>query len=193
MWTNIVLSVVFFVCLASTVAGGLWNNTLMLVNIIFSAVLAIHYFEPLAGWLSGQWKEYTHYWDFAALWIIFAVSMIVLRTATDQISKVKVRFRRPVEIIGGILFSSLIAWTMVGFTTITLHTAPLAQNFLRGTFQETPQSRMFFGRAPDRSLLAFLQYLSRGPYTKSKTNQFDPKKEFIVKYGWRRAENEKRK
>lgn len=193
MWTDILLSVVFFACLASTVAGGLWNNAVMLVNIMFSILVAIHYFEPLAGWLTGQWKEYGHYWDFAALWLIFAITMAVLRTATDQISKVKVRFRRPVEIIGGILFSAGISWTMVGFTTVAMHTAPLSQNFLRGTFQETPQSRMFWGRAPDRSLLAFVQYLSAGSYSKMKPNPFDPQKQFILKYGWRRAENEARK
>jgi len=193
MLMNLMLSVVFFACFASVVAGGLWNNALLLVNVIFSALLAMNYYEPLAGWLEEQLSDYTYYWDFIALWAVFSISMIILRTATDSISKVRVRFRRPVEIVGGILLASWIAWTMVSFTTATLHTAPMAQNFMRGGFQETPQSKMFFGRAPDQRWLGFTRQLSQGAYSKSKLQVFDPQGQFILKYGWRRAAYEKEK
>jgi len=188
---NLMLSMIFFACLASLVASGLWNNALMLINVIIAALIATNYYEPLATWLDGQWKSYTYLWDFVALWAIFAVSMIVLRTATDQISTVRVRFRRPLEIGGGIFFACCVAWTMVCFTTMTLHTAPLAQNFMRGGFQPTPQSRMFFGLAPDQKWLGFMQAVSNGSLSKLKPNPFDPKRAFISKYGWRRAEFEK--
>jgi hypothetical protein len=38
---------------------------------------------------------------------------------------------------------------MIGFTLVTLHTAPLTRHFMRGAFQQTPKSRMFFGLSPD--------------------------------------------
>lgn len=61
MLMNLMLSVVFFACFASVVAGGLWNNALLLVNVIFSALLAMNYYEPLAGWLEEQLSDYTYY------------------------------------------------------------------------------------------------------------------------------------
>ena len=98
--------------------------------------------------------------DFLSLWVLFAVSMIVLRGITDTVCKVKVRFLKIADQIGSVVFACLVAWVMVSFATFTMHTAPLSKNFLFGGFQS--QSRMMLGLAPDRAWLSFARSVSKG-------------------------------
>ena len=81
----------------------------------------------------------------------------------------------------------------IDYTLTTLHTAPLPREFLFGSFQA--KQRMFFGLAPDRQWLAFVQKMSRGPLCRSaspdqwrrEATVFDPAGEFMIKYATRRA------
>ncbi len=188
----VVLLAVFFACVAMMFNEGLWNNAIMFFNVMTAALLATNYFEPLADWLQRKDPSYIFVVDFLSVWAIFAVVLVVLRLATDKISRVKVRFKRPVDIAGGIFFALWVGWIMVCFTTFTLHTAPLARNFMAGAFQETPESEMFFGLAPDRKWLAFVHSLSDdGSLAHSEKNVFDPDADFILRYGARRAAFEK--
>jgi len=188
----VVLLAVFFACVAMMFNEGLWSNAIVFFNVMTAALLATNFFEPLAGWLERKDPTYTYVLDFLALWAIFAAVLIVLRLATDKISRVKVRFKRPVDIAGGIFFALWVGWIMVCFTTFSLHTAPLARSFMAGAFQETPESEMFFGLAPDRKWLAFVHSLSDdGSLAHSEKKVFDPDADFILRYGARRAAFEK--
>jgi hypothetical protein len=192
MYLTIVLLAVFFACVAMMFNEGLWNNAIAFFNVMTAALLATNYFEPLATWLDRQQPTYTYVWDFLALWAVFAAVLVVLRLATDTISHVKVRFKMPVEMIGGIFFALWIGWIMVCFTTFSLHMAPLARNSFGGAFQETPESEMFFGLAPDRKWLAFVHTMSDdGSLARGEKNVFDPQTDFILRYGARRAAFEK--
>jgi hypothetical protein len=81
---------------------------------------------------------------------------------------------------------------------MTLHTAPLAKNFLFGGFQS--RERMFLGMAPDRQWMTFTRALSQGSLARSATaeeqashaNVFDWP-QFIYRYEQRRIEVEKEK
>ncbi len=188
----VVLLAVFFACVAMMFNEGLWNNAIMFFNVMTAALLATNYFEPLADWLQRKDPSYMYLVDFLSVWAIFAAVLVVLRLATDKISRVRVRFKRPVDIAGGIFFALWVGWTMVCFTTFTLHTAPLARNSFGGAFQETPESEMFFGLAPDRKWLSFVHSLSDdGSLGRSEKNVFDPDADFILRYGARRAAFEK--
>ena len=92
----------------------------------------------------------------------------------------------PVEKVGGPLMAVWVGWVMVCFATMTFHTAPLSRNFLG--FQEQPDTKMLFGLAPDRLWLAWMHRESRGSLSRmGHPNPFDPRGEFILKYGNRRA------
>jgi hypothetical protein len=112
---------------------------------------------------------------------------------TDHLSRVKVKFQDLADRIGSAFFSLWIAWVMVCFTMVTFHTAPLAKNSLRESFQ--PEERMIFGLAPDRQWLGFTQKMSQGPFNRSVSEAqwkaektiFDPQGEFLPKYATRRA------
>jgi len=142
------LIVIFAVCVIMSLASGLWGNLLMIFNVILAGLIATSYFEPLARWLENQMPTYTYLWDFVAIWVVFSLAAGLLRALTDTMSRVKVRFKKPVELAGGLLCGAIIGWLMICFTLFSLHTAPLAEQFMGGAFN--PGQNMFFGLAPDR-------------------------------------------
>ena len=192
MWINILLVLIFFACFASLMGGGLWGNTLTLVNVLTAALLATNYYEPLADYFESQDASFTYVWDFLAIWLIFIIAMVVLRAATDYMSTVKVRFFPPVEKVGGILMACWVSWIVVCFATMTLHTAPLARSFLGGSFQPEADAKMLFGLVPDRVWLGWVHRESKGALCRlSDVAPFDARGDFILRYGNRRAEFEK--
>src|SRR3546814_5029641 len=80
---------------------------------------------------------FTYVWDYLALWGLFALFYIVFRAGSDLLSKTQVRFKSIVDLAGGSFLALWISWVLVCFTTMSLHTAPLARNSLFGSFQPT--------------------------------------------------------
>ncbi len=134
-----------------------------------------------------SWQpSYTYVWDFLAIWGLFSIFLLVLRTLTDQVSKVKVRFLKLADQIGGTVFAFLIGWVMICFTMMSLHTAPLAKTFLFGGFDVSQP--MFLGLKPDQKWLGFVQMESDGAFCRSEPgHKFDPDGTFIRRYADRRA------
>jgi hypothetical protein len=192
MYLGMLLILIFVACFASLMNSGLWSNALTLINVILSGLLATNYFEPLADFFDKMEPSFTYVWDFFAIWLIFGVSMILLRSITDYLSRIKVKFFLPVEKVGGIVMACWAGWIVVCFATMTLHAAPLARNFLDGAFQPKPDSRMFFGLGPDQFWLGWVHRESGGPLSRlGGIAEFDPQGEFVLKYGNRRDEFEK--
>lgn len=198
---TLLLIVVFFACFGFLFREGMWSNAITLFNVVVAALLATNFFEWAARVLEKWGPSFTYHWDFLALWGLFALSMAILRGATDFISKVRVRFRKIADQIGSPLLAACVGWVMICFTAMTLHTAPLARNCMGGSFQR--EEKMFLGLAPDRKWLAFVQSLSRGAFSQAaspedlqkepdwqedKTRTFDPRSEFMPKYANRRAD-----
>ena len=187
----LLLLVIFAACIGVLYPEGLWSNAVRLINVTTAALVATNFFEPLARWLDGMADSYTYFWDFIAIWGLFCATMVVMRAATDLISRVKVRFLNIVDRVGSVVFAVAVGWVMVCFITMTLHTAPLARNFLWGGFD--PSKRMLMGLAPDRQWLAFVQHVSQGPFSWSEPKVFDPNNEFLAKYNNRRGALEKQR
>jgi hypothetical protein len=186
VYVNLVLVLVFFACVASTINNGLWTNIVLLINVVSAALVATCYYEPVAELFDDLVPSYGAANDFVSVWLVFAGSLGILGWTTDFLSQVKVRYLRPVDRFGGMLLACWIGWVVVCFTTMTLHAAPLPRNFAGGDFQPTPDSRMLFGLAPDHRWLGFMQKMSRGVYSRSTPHMFDPRADFILKYGQRR-------
>lgn len=187
---SVLMIVVFVAVVASSLNEGLWGNAITFFNVVISALLATNYWEPLSSWLSSEIPSARYLWDFLTLWAIFSISMFILRALTDAASKYKMKFVKAVDSVGGLLFSLATGWVLVAFLMMTLHTAPLAREFLGGGFD--PEEQMFFGTAPDRHWLGFVQRLSNGPYRPINPDEgfygFDPGAEFMIKYAARRKE-----
>ncbi len=191
----VVLLLVFFACVAMLVREGLWSNALTLINVVTAGLIATSYWEPLAAWLDDQFATFTYLLDFMAIWTLFVLAFIILRAITDAVSKVRVKFKTPVEYIGGVFLAFWIGWVMVCFTTMTLHMAPLSADFMGGALSPDPQHASLLGYAPDHQWLAFVHRvtgehgaLSTSAAGKSDaTNTFDPRGEFGTRYGQRRV------
>ena len=192
----ILVALILFICVAMMYNEGMWSNAIRLINVVTAALLATNFFEPVARLLDNWAPKATYVWDFTALWGLFALLTLMSRTLTDQISRVKVRFPERVDRVGGVVFALWVGWVMICFTLMTLHTAPLARNFLFGGFQA--DQRMVLGLAPDRQWLGFVQEMSLGTYCRSATREewqkqkyvFDPRAEFMPKYTVRRIQLE---
>lgn len=192
---NLLLIVIFLICLAFVFNEGLWGAGIMFCNVLMAAVLATNFFEPVANLLESMLSGYTYLCDFLSLWLCFSVLLLIFRLATDLLSRHRIRFKKIVDSIGGVVFAVGIAWLMVQFTLFTFHTAPLGRNFMG--FQERPETRMFFGLAPDRNWMAFMHSLttssalsrSSGPGD-ADAHVFDPNGDFILRYGQRRKDFE---
>ena len=159
-----------------------------LINTVTAALIATAYYETLANYLDGQLESYTYAWDFLSLWAVFAVCMIVFRLMTDRLSKVKVRFLKIVDQIGSGVLAVLVGCVFVSFTLFTLHTAPLAKNFMGGGFDN--EQKMLLGTAPDRQWESFVRSRSKNGYETDPVNAFDPHGQWRDRYEARRAEIE---
>jgi hypothetical protein len=180
------LVVMIFICVALMWTEGMWANALTFVNTVFAALVALNFFEPVAALMEKYLRSYTYVLDFVALWLLFVISLAAFRAITDQTSRHAVRFKMPVEHTGRVVFALLTAWVLVCFTTAAMHTAPLSRSPFRGSFAQEPLANNFFGLAPDRILLSFVQQRSLGALARSNPRVFDETGDFIVRYGARR-------
>jgi len=203
MWITLLLFFIFAGCIAALYTEGMWGNGVRLINVVTAGLLATNFFEPVADWLEGcstNFATFTYLWDFLAFWGMFGLFMIIFRLATDEISKVKVRFMKIVDRIGAVVFSAWIGWVMVCLTATSLHLAPLAREFLFDSFH--PEQRAQSNYAPELKWLGFMQKQSRGAFCRTpgeedfrvepawkedRTRTFDPRSEFMPKYATRRA------
>ena len=122
---QIVLLAIIFAIVALNVNKGLWRNLITLINVLFAALLAMNYFEPAAEFLKSKDVTFDFMVDLLAAWGIFAAAMLLLRVVTDRLTKIRVRFIKPVDLGVGIFFSMWSGWIVACFAAVTLHVAPL--------------------------------------------------------------------
>jgi uncharacterized membrane protein required for colicin V production len=199
MGTALLIFIAFCIMLASVATGmasGLWSNALRLINIVTAALLATSLFETVAGLLSRGAASHDLVFDFVAVWMLFVVFLVIFRVATGMASQTRVRFKKPVDVAGGVFFALWTGWVMICFTMATLHTAPLARNSFNGAFQTTPNSKLL-GIGPDRMWLAFVHKASLGSFSSmtggDNEHVFDPNGDFILRYADRRKRAESAK
>jgi hypothetical protein len=192
MLVNLILAVIFIAAMAMLAREGLWSNTLTLINVLAAGIFATNVYEPVSKWLLGKAPGYEFFWDFLAIWGAFVVFYTILRLIVNFSSLVRLRFIKPVETAGGLLLAAAIGWSLVCFTTMTLHTAPLRPHFLRGDFLQADGTEMFFGLKPDVRWLELTKQVSTKSLATTGPNggvkEFDPTSQFRHRYLDRRKE-----
>jgi uncharacterized membrane protein required for colicin V production len=158
MFFYIIYGIVVFAGLAMTVREGLWSNTITLVNIFISGLVAFGFYSPLVVYLdedvtSGQ---HTYWLDFAIIWALFSAMMIVCRTLTGQLSKTRMRFKHPLDSVGGPIVGFFAAWVLAAFTLATLHTAPMPKDAFGGKLVYSDADTASFITSPDAQWLRFV-------------------------------------
>lgn len=120
---------VAFAGLAMTVNEGLWNNMISLMSIILCGPLAIALGYPLGLIMQAKLEkpvEQTWYFVFAGVWLVFFVSIMVVRLIADRVaSKTRMKFVPPLEMAGGPIVGLLVAGLFASFLAFTLRTIPI--------------------------------------------------------------------
>ena len=141
---------------------GLWSNLITLVNFLIASLIASSYYANLSNTLKANLTDYPWACDFLAVWILFIVSYLVCRSITDLLSKHRLEFDFWTEMVGRTILSVWVAWLFIGFTSFTLHMAPLyPEDYLPA---ETDTA---LGLGADHMWLSLIQSRSRGALASS--------------------------
>ena len=149
----------------------------MLINVIIAGLLAMNFWEPLAT-LFQQTAPGAAFWvDSFLLLTLFAVFLMILRTATDYISRQPIAFPKWVDLGGGFLASAITGFIVYCFLGTAIATAPLppAEN------STSSDLKLMWPSFVQRLSLGTLQGFtaSDDPYGE---HVFDPKAEFVFKH-----------
>jgi hypothetical protein len=151
--------VILFAATAMMVREGLWSNTISLVNIVTSGLVAFGFYAPLTVWLDEYTNgSYTYVLDFVVLWFLYAVTMVLLRSLTGALSRTRMRFKHPIDPVGGPAVALIAAWVLAGIVMATLHTSPMGKDaFGGGLVKPADVETASAFTAPDAAWLRFAQ------------------------------------
>jgi hypothetical protein len=186
---NFVIALLILGMWYALISEGLWGAALMFFNILFSALIAFNFYEPLAGLLAENVAPTAGYADTTCLIGLFVISLVVLRLTTESIAPAMVRFPVPVFHAGRIVFA-------LGGSLITMAVLILA-------FETSPVDKKIFGvidykfkppfgMALDRQWLAFFQYTTGYVFADNSTETvdrefghakvFDPRGDWLIQH-----------
>ncbi len=141
---------------------GVFSSAIMLIETIVALMVAFGYYEPVAGLATEYIPEYAHG---AALVLLFAVTLTVLRLLTDKFIPGNVQFPMPVDRAGGGLLGLLTGLLLIG-TTLTgvqmLPIGPAPLGFQRVSFD--PPGRRSIWLNPDGFAVSMAGLLSTGRF-----------------------------
>jgi hypothetical protein len=186
----------FFIIMFASVAmfwrEGIWSNTIALVNIIISGLVAYGFYSEIVVYLDEDVTKGQHtYWlDFAIIWALFFVSMLICRALTGAMSKTKLRFKHPIDAIGGPVTAILAAWVMTSFVLATLHTSPMGKDAFGGHLNYDAKSASVFSQ-PDLAWLSFFETMSKPDMLGSGSTDHFGAAGFVKIYGDHREKFEK--
>ena len=155
---------------------GLLTAFAMLCNVLLAGFITFNFWEPLADILAPAFSGMflAGYEDFICMMGLFAVTLGVLRTATNVLANVLVQFPLTIQRTGGFLVGMLVGYLAWGFLVCAFQTMPWHQNFLGFDYEYRSGSEGTLRRflPPDRVWLALMQ--RGGAYTFS--NQEDERR-----------------
>ncbi|HWL08328.1 MAG TPA: CvpA family protein [Planctomicrobium sp.] len=150
-------------------ADGPWGAGITFVTVLIGGLIAMNFFEPLAGMLSSVVilsPEWPVRWDIIAFWGIFSLSVFLLKAIGEKLLPAYAELSPPVYQGAKWGFAVLTGYVFTAIVCTTLHMAPLPREFLGFT----PESRNLFGIAPDRHWLGFTQYASEKSLNRIRTD-----------------------
>jgi uncharacterized membrane protein required for colicin V production len=155
--------IIIFAGLAMMVREGLWSNTITLFTIIVAGLVAFGFYSRIVVYLDESVTDGQHtYWlDFAVIWGLYGISFVILRTMTAAASRTRMRFKHPIDPIGGPLVGLLAAWVLAAFTLATLHVSPMPKDAFGGKLvsqADVPVALMLW--QPDAGWLRFVERMS---------------------------------
>jgi hypothetical protein len=122
----VIFGLLFFAGFAMMIREGFWSNTLNVIAIMLSGLAAFGLYQPLTIMLDEKTDgSYTYLLDIVVLYGVFVISVILLKALFGVISRNKLRFRRPIDDIGGPAMAAIGGYAAAAFVMASLHAAPL--------------------------------------------------------------------
>jgi hypothetical protein len=161
-------------------AEGAWGAVAVFLSVLFSGLIAMDYFEPLADLLeSALGTDWAHRVDFIVLVGLFAAGAFALRYLSEWLVPNFIAVHGRVYDVCRWGFAVLTGYVTIAFLLTALHTAPLPREFLGFT----PERNNFFGMlAPDRDWLGFVQYVSERSMPSSEEDRVFDGSQFRLAY-----------
>ncbi|HUG17935.1 MAG TPA: CvpA family protein [Planctomycetaceae bacterium] len=172
MIIDILLVVILGVVTWCVASEGLVGATQLCVIVILSGLLAMNFFEPLAGLLEAALPAGAGKWaDLVALLGLFGGLTFLLRLLAERIGPGFPDAPQLLYEAGRWSIALLTGYIAMAIVCTAVHTAPVSRNF----WGFTPERANLFGvMAPDRQWLGFTQYVSEKSLSKWGTpNIFD--------------------
>ncbi len=141
-------------------SDGIWGAAQTFVCTLLAGLLAMNFFEPLANFLEGMLPRY--YCDIVALLGLFTALTFGLRMGAEHLAPSYIQVLPMLDTAGRYVFGAITGYLTMAIMLTALHTAPLPREFMG--FK--PERNNFFGGAPDRQWLGFVQYVSEHPLAK---------------------------
>jgi hypothetical protein len=149
---------------------GLWGAALMFFNVLFSAMIAFNFYEPLAKLIDSTGINWG-FSDTLCILGLFCVSLALLRMTTETIAPAMVRFPVPVYHIGRFVFGLGGALITVAIVILSFHAAPVHKKiFTTVTYDSKPP----FGMGIDHQWLGFFQYETGQVFSTLGAGERDP-------------------
>ncbi|MDA7951072.1 MAG: hypothetical protein MPJ24_06240 [Pirellulaceae bacterium] len=114
---------------------GLWASTITLMNLWFTSMIALNYYEPLATFIDENMKLFEsqpNYTEYVVFWLLFSGLFGVLRVFSRTISKYRVTANKPVEIIGSLLVATTASCLFTSIVLTSFHFGPTEPSPLGG-------------------------------------------------------------
>ncbi len=172
---------------------GLWGAALMFFNVLFGAMIALNFYEPLAKLLDSTGIPWG-FSDTLCLLGLFCVSVVILRMTTETLAPAQVRFPTPVYHAGRLIFGLGGAAITLAVVILAFHCAPVHKKIFDAVVYDTKPP---FGLGLDHQFLGLFQRETGGPFAqygsgqrdphgeygnKNRLNLFDPKGEWLINH-----------
>jgi hypothetical protein len=142
----------------AVISEGLWGAALVFFNVLFSSLIALNFYEPLAQLIVNNASALAPLADLIALGGIWVVSLFLLKLATDNLAPTQVRFPPLVYQIARLVFGLGAGLLTTAMVMLLLQVAPVHKKLFNAV---DPESNPPFGMGLDRKLLGFFQYTTR--------------------------------
>lgn len=182
-WITVVFGVIILGTAWSLIREGIWGATLVFLEILIAGLVAMNFFEPLAGLMEDYLAFMAGYEDGVALLLVFGLVLFIFREADGALWPNMVRFPGLLHRAGGAAFGVLSGLALAAFLLCAFQAFPLPTSFMGYNSEE----KMVLGLGLDRHWLAFTQRMSRKALRQGDGNTFDPDARFIDMYKLRRA------
>jgi hypothetical protein len=157
---------------------GLWGAALMFFNVLFGAMIALNFYEPLARLIDSTGLN----WGFSetlCMLLLFSASVMFLRMTVETLAPAQVRFPAPIYQIGRLVFGLGGATITLAIIILAFHCAPIHKKMFQAVQYDTSPP---FGLGLDHQLLGLFQKETGGPFAQYGAGQRDPFGEYGDKH-----------